>query len=179
MFLLAVLSGCAKDNKELERGMALRSSVLKAEACSFRADITADYGDKIQQFSMDCQADRDGTLVFCVSAPETIAGITGRIDEEGGALTFDDVALHFYLLADETLSPVSAPWVLMKTLRSGYLTTAGMDGERLQLTIHDSYEEDALQVDIWLNEEDLPVAADILHEGRRILSLDIKDFVLS
>ena len=179
MFLAVILSGCAQENKELERAMALRSRILKAEACNFQMDITADYGDKIQQFSMDCQADRNGKITFCVSAPEPISGITGKIDDEGGDLTFDDVALHFYLLADETLSPVSAPWVLMKTLRSGYLTSAGMDGDCLQMTIHDSYEEDALRLDIWLGKDDLPRTADVLHEGRRILSLDIKDFVLS
>lgn len=38
----------------------------------------------------------------------------------------------------------------MKTLRSGYITSAGMDGGRLRLTIDDSYEDDALHLDIWL-----------------------------
>ena len=78
-------------------------------------------------------------------------------------------------VADQ-LSPVSAPWVFLKTLRSGYLTAAGEDGELLRLTIDDSYEEDALRLDIWLDPNHQPNHADILYEGRRILSLQVENF---
>lgn len=179
LLLSVLLAGCQMKNTELERGMALRSSVLKAEKCSFAVDITADYGDVVQSFSMDCEADKDGNVTFCVTAPETISGITGGIEKEGGKLTFDEEVLYFELFADDILSPVSAPWILMKTLRAGYLKSAGMDEDRIFLTIDDSYEEDALQVDIWLDENDLPEKADILQEGRRILSLKVKNFALS
>ena len=37
-------------------------------------------------------------------------------------------------------------------------------------------EEDALHLDIWLDPEDQPVQADILYDGRRILSLTVTDF---
>ena len=80
------------------------------------------------------------------------------------------------MLADGQLTPVAAPWVLTKTLRSGYLTSCGADGEYLRLAIDDSYEEDALHLDIWLGSEDLPVRGEVLWQGRRILSLQIKNF---
>lgn len=179
LFFLVFLTGCQQKNAELERGIALRSKLLKAETYSFGLDITADYGDTVQSFSMDCEADREGNIRFCVTAPKTISGITGEIEEEGGKLTFDEEVLCFDLLAEEVLSPVSAPWVLIKTLRAGYLTSAGMDGDQILMSIDDSYEEDALQVDIWLDENDLPMEADILHEGRRILSLKVNNFALS
>ena len=82
-------------------------------------------------------------------------------------------------MTDDQLSPVSAPWIFLRTLRSGYLTSAGMDGEQLRLTINDSYEEDALQLDIWLDGDDVPVRAEILYDGRRILSLSVKKFKIS
>lgn len=176
VFLVVMLSGCSSGNKELERGMALRDRLLSGQGCSFDAEVTADYGDKLYDFSMACQGDAQGNLSFTVTAPETIAGITGTVSDSGGKLTFDDTALHFELMADDQLSPVSAPWIFLKTLRSGYLTSAGMDGEQLRLTIDDSYEEDALQLDIWLDGNDVPVRAEILYDGRRILSLSIKNF---
>ena len=114
-----------------------------------------------------------------MTAPETISGITGKIDSEGGKLTFDDVVLHFDLLTDEQLSPVSAPWILLKTLRGGYITSAGLEEEKIHLTVDDSYDDDALQLDIWLDEKDLPQRAEVLYDGRRILSLDVKSFSLS
>lgn len=174
-----LLSGCGPRNAELDKAMALRSKILSAERVSFDAEITADYGDKVHTFSLACQGDALGNLTFSVTGPETITGITGRIDEKGGALTFDDTALYFDLLADGTLSPVSAPWILLKTLRGGYLTSAGSEDGMTLLTIDDSYVDDALTLDIRLDEVELPQQAEILHKGRKILSLTLTNFVLS
>lgn len=175
--LLAVLllTGCKGADDEMDRAMALRSKML-ARGVSFEAVITADYGDKLHSFSLACQTDAQGNLTFSVLQPEVIAGITGRLTAAGGKLTFDAAALAFPLLADGQLTPVAAPWILIKTLRSGYLTSCGGDGEYLRLAIDDSYEEDALHLDIWLGSEDLPVRGEVLWQGRRILSLEIKNF---
>ena len=64
----------------------------------------------------------------------------------------------------------------MKTLLGGYLTAANEEGELLHLTINDSYEEDALQMEIWLNAEDLPVCGEIFYEGRRIVTMTAENF---
>ncbi len=177
LLMLLFLPGCDA-SREIERGMALRSTLLRSEV-SFDAGITADYGTQSHTFRMHCQFDETGDLTFEVTQPEDIAGITGNIREEGGELTFDDTLLQFELLTDDQLSPISAPWILMKTLRSGYLTAAGEEGELLRLTIDDSYEEDALKLDVWLNGENQPVSADILYDGLRILSVQVENFVVS
>ena len=70
----------------MQRGLDLRSELLKASECRFSCEITADYSDKVYTFSMDCQCDPQGNLTFAVTAPETIAGITGTF-------TFDE---HHY-----------------------------------------------------------------------------------
>lgn len=172
---LLLLGGCRGPEEELDRAMALRAK-LPASSVSFDAEITADYGDEVHIFSVYCEGDSQGNLGFRVTAPETIADITGRIDGDGGTLTFRDTALVFQLLAEDQLSPVSAPWIFYRTLRSGYLTAAGMEDEFLRLTIDDSYEEDALTLDIWLDETDNPIRAEILYDGRRILTLTIENF---
>lgn len=172
---LLVLAGCGGEDVLLQRAMALRAQLL-AGSCAFTAHITADYGDAMHSFSMDCVSDAGGGLEFTVSAPDSLKGITGTAGEDGGHLTFNDKALAFALLADGQLSPVSAPWVLMKTLRSGYLTACGRDGQLLRLTVNDSYAGDALMLDIWLGEGDLPQRAEILWQGRRILTLQVENF---
>lgn len=175
LLMLVLLCGCSGNGEELDRAMGLRAQLL-AHSCSFDAEITADYGDKLYTFSVYCEGDPQGNLGFRVKAPDTIADITGSIASGDGKLTFSDVALEFPLLADDQVTPVSAPWLLLKTLQGGYLTSAGMDGELLRVTINDSYEDDALQLDIWLDSNDLPVQAEILYDGRRILTLSVSNF---
>lgn len=176
LLTLLLLTGCSNARAQIDRAMELRARLLAADGCSFTARITADYGDDLHTFGMECVGDSLGSLNFTVTEPESIAGITGIISQEGGRLTFEDTALEFPLLADDQLTPVCAPWIFLKTLRSGYLTSAGEEGELLRLTIDDTYEEDALHLDIWLDAENSPVQADILYDGRRILSLAITDF---
>lgn len=175
--LLVLLTGCSQTRNRIDRCMELRARLLRS-GCSFTAEITADYGDKVYSFTLACSGDSQGNLTFHVVQPESISGITGTITGEGGFLTFDDAALQFDLLADDTVTPVSAPWIFLKTLRGGYLTSAGEDGDLLRVTIDDSYEDDALQLDIWLNSDNNPVQAEILYDGRRILSLTVSDFVI-
>lgn len=174
--LALFLAGCAGADDTMDRAMAVRAKLLAAQCVQFDAEITADYGDSTYTFSMNCSSDNQGNLSFTVVQPESISGIAGTIGAEGGKLTFDDKALSFGLMADGQISPISAPWLLVKTLRSGYLTSCCREGEYLRLAIDDSYAQDALHLDIWLGESDLPVRADILWQGRRLLSVSVKNF---
>ncbi|MBQ7415531.1 MAG: hypothetical protein IJW14_00660 [Oscillospiraceae bacterium] len=174
--LVVLLAGCGVNNSELDRAMVLRSKLLAASSCSFQAVVTADFSDKTYTFTVACQADAQGNVTFAVEEPQTIAGITGSISAEGGKLTFDDKALAFELLADGQVTPVSAGWLLVRALRGGYVKACGADGDRIRLSIDDSYEENALHLEIWLGEGDLPVYAEILYKDRRFLSMEVKDF---
>lgn len=176
MIALVILTGCTGKREEMDRIMNLRAKLLGSEGCTFTAQITADYGDAFHEFTLFCEGNNDGDLGFQVGVPDSIAGITGRFKGSEGFLTFDDVALSFPLLADGQVTPVSGPWILLKTLLGGYLTACTMEEDLLHLTINDSYEEDALQMEIWLSPEDLPVQAEILYGGRRILTMTIENF---
>lgn len=173
LILAWLLCGCRQT--ELEQGMALRGKLLQAEECTFDAKVTADYGDKLYEFSMACKADKDGVVTFTVTEPETISGITGKVNKSGGAITFDDTVLEFGLMAEGRLSPVSAPWLLIKTLRSGYLKSAGREDGVTRLTLDDSFQEDALMVDVWMGEDGLPTRGEILSDGRRILTVEVEN----
>ena len=172
---LVLLTGCSNRDAALDRAMALRTELLTS-AVTFDAEITADYGDVLHTFSVYCEGDSEGNLGFRVTAPDSISGITGRIGGGEGTLTYSDTVLAFPLLAEDQLSPVSAPWVFYTTLRGGYLSAAGMEDDLLRLTIDDSYEEDALTVDVWLDEKDCPVRAEMVYDGRRILTMQIHNF---
>lgn len=178
LFCMLFLTGCTGKRNEIDRAMALRADLLGSLGYGFDVRITADYGDKLHTFAMNCEGDNDGNVSFTVTEPETIAGITGTIAADGGKLTFDDVALSFPLLADGQVTPVSGPWILAQTLLGGYLTDCVMEEELLHLRIDDSYEEDALHLDIWLDQENRPLQADISYDGRRIVTMEVNNFTI-
>ena len=175
--ITVLLTGCShKDSTE--RAMCLRQDLLKAEKCTFRADITAIYENDQYSFSLSCCMEPSGKLNFSVISPETITGISGFVDGNKGGITFDDQVLGFPLMADGTISPVSAPWVLMKTLRSGYITSCGKEENLYRILLDDSYEAKQLHTDIWIDDNNIPVRGDILWNGRRALSVTISEFVI-
>ena len=176
LLVIFMLSGCTSDSGALDRGMLLRQKVLSGDGCAFDVTVTADYGDKLYRFGLSCQTDKAGNLTFTVLEPSSIEGISGMITEEGGKLTFDGNALAFELLADGQISPISAPWIFMHTLRSGYIRACEETNNNLHIIIDDSYAEDSLQMDIYTDQNDIPVRAEILWQGRRIVSLDVIKF---
>lgn len=176
IFMVIMLSGCGKSNREMDQAMGMREKMLGSKGCTFDAIITADYGDNIYTFTVNCKAGDNGDISFSVTEPESIAGISGTITQQGGHLTFDDQAIAFGMLADGQVTPVTAPWLFIRTLRSGYLSSSGKDGEYIRISIDDSYEDEALHLDVWIDNQDHPVRGEILWQGRRVVSLEVKNF---
>lgn len=170
-----LFTGCKGNGDALSRTMTLRNRVLEGDGCSFHATVTADYGEQIYVFRMECQSDKDGNLSFRVIEPATIAGISGTISGSGGAITFDDKVLAFRTIADGLITPVSAPWLFVKTLRSGYLKDTAETEDGYEISIDDSYAEESLQLRI-RTAGDSPCFAEIFWQGRRILTIAVEKF---
>ena len=158
--------------------MKFRETILAAQGCSFETEITANHGDSLDRFRMRCQSDAAGKTAFEVLEPESIAGIKGSISHAGGELAFDDTALYFDLLTDDKLTPVSAPWIFLKALRGGYITSVCREENLLRITVDDSYDADALTLDVWLENDSIPVRGDIFWDQKRILSLTVENFAV-
>lgn len=178
IFCLVFLCGCASGQAALDAGHRLRSNILEADGCSFAAQITADYGDEIYEFDMQCVFDKDGALSFEVINPKSVSGITGNINAKEGVLTFDDHALAFNMLADGQITPVSAPWVLMKVIRGGYISACTKEQNGFYFQLDDSYAQGPLTLDLWVDENCIISRGELLWDGRRILSVQVSDFQL-
>lgn len=174
LLLIPILAGCSAGDGAMETAMALRQKIQSG--CAFDATVTADYSLTTQTFSLSCQADEAGQVTFCVTEPEEIAGITGKMSDGCGSLTFDDQCVQFDLLAEGLLSPIGGTWVLVHTLRSGYLRSGQEKNGESVISLDDSYDENALRLNITLNQDGLPVFGEILWNQRRILSMEIKNF---
>lgn len=174
--LLMLLPGCGRSDPSMEQALSLRKQLLEGDGCSFQTVVTADYGQILREFTMEIQADSQGTVTFTVTKPEEISGITGTLSADRGKLTFGDQAVFFDLLADGQLSPVSAPWVFLKALRNGNITSVCQEDQGIHWTLREDFGEDAMVLDILTDETNLPINAQILYRDNRILSLTIENF---
>lgn len=172
--MVVLFSGCSAAGPSADHGLALREKL--ADGCSFTAHIAADFTENTYSFTVNCRVDKTGALAFEVVSPDSISGITGSISSTGGRLTFDDAVLAFPLLADGEISPVTAPWLCVRSLTGGYIRSSGTEGAYTRLTVDDSFSGENLQTDIWLTEESVPEYAEILWNGRKILSVRFESF---
>ncbi len=84
--LLLLLWGCtSQEESRMDDALAFRSALVGAGGCSFLGEITADYGDEAYTFTAACTTDDTGALSFSLTAPETIAGISGTVQSRGKA----------------------------------------------------------------------------------------------
>ena len=178
LFTILFLLGCGGERPSQETATELRQRLHKADSCQFIASISADYGKEVYGFQMRCICDHSGNITFEVLSPETIKGITGRLSGEGGALTFDEHALIFSLMADERLSPVSGPWIMMRALRSGYIRACGKSDNATIIYLDDSYEADAYELKICINKENVPESAEIFYRNNRLLMIRVENFTI-
>ena len=176
--LMVFLSGCAGENGEMGDALSLRSKLLST-GCSFRCRITADYIDTVEIFTLECEQSGTEPMHFRVAEPESIRDITGQVENGEAALTFDDTILAFPLMADDRLSPVSAPYLLIKALRDGYITACTREGDGLHLSINDTYADNALTLEVWTDAEGNVLAGEIGWQGRRIVSMEVEGFTFS
>lgn len=176
LLLFAVfLLGCSAQDPAMEAALELRSRCLAAQQVSFCAQISADYITNIESFTLECHQNGNETVTFRVLGPADIEGIGGTVSGAEGTVEFDDTVLAFPMMAQDRLSPLSGPWVLMKAIRSGHIIAAGQEGDLIHLIIDDSYAEDALTVDVSLKNGAV-CAAEIAWEGRRCLTMSVEDF---
>ena len=172
---LVFLLGCSGPDPAMETALDLRSRCLASPNVRFRAEIRADYITGFEEFTLDCETSPDGAVSFRVASPEEIADICGTVRRDEGTVEFDGAVLAYPLMAQERLSPLSGPWVVMKAIRSGCIIAAGQEGELTRVTIDDSYADNALTVDVWL-EDGQVIQAEVAWEGLRCLVMTFDDF---
>ncbi len=177
MILLCLLSACgSKETASLQAPMDFRSQLLQAGACTFRAEITADYEDAVYDFSVDCECTMDGTATVTVFEPQSIAGITAQIKDGGNELVFDEMAVAFEPLADGNAAPVCAPALTVDAWANAYISAVGSEGEWLRVTYERGYGSEQMIVDCWFDEKNVPICAEICYNNQTVLKLDISQF---
>ncbi len=158
----------------MQPALDFRAALLNASECSFSAKVTADYGDRIYEFSMDSRCSGDATQIT-VTQPDSISGITAQVANDTGAITFDGMSLDFGLLADGNLVPLAAPAVAVDCWETGYIASAGEEDGNYRVHYERGYEDEQILVDTWFS-KDVPIYVEISDQERCVLQLELLDF---
>ena len=172
-----LLTGCSSAEKAMDSALSFRSELIKAGGCSYTACVTVDYGSSVQEFAMDCRSDEKGNTDFTVVSPETLSGITGKITDTGGKITYDGMAMDFGFLADGKVIPAAAPAIAASCWAGEYISAAGQEENLTRVTYEKGFEE-KLIADTWFQNH-VPICAEVCYNDTEILRIEITDFILN
>lgn len=131
-----LLTGCGKAgvSEAEELALTIRGEYLAMDGCAARAAITADYGQRVYRYEMAVAVSGEET-VLTLSAPETVAGLSARLDGEESLLEFDGVSVETGPLDGNGLTPVSAVPALLEAAKSGYITACALEEDGTVLRV--------------------------------------------
>ncbi len=159
----------------MAQAIEFRGELISQGGCSFRAQITADYGQEVQNFTLDCDVDEEGTVSFYVVEPDTIEGITGSVEGESGMVTYDGLQLAFPLMINDQISPVSAPALTVSCWMKEFILSAGLFEDLYRVSYEKKINNKDLLIDTYF-EKDIPISAELCYNGYRIINIKIMDF---
>ncbi len=140
MMTLCLLTGCSSGEKvqgsgAQELALQIRTEYLAMASCAAVVDMTADYGQRVYEYTVSVTWQKDGETVLTVLKPEILAGVTARIDNDTGYLLYDSVSIETGALTGKGMSPVEAIPMVLEQVCTGYMAECGFEqiGDRQQL----------------------------------------------
>ena len=126
MMILPLLAGCGGGdngggNSAEEAALNIRTEYLAMTACSATVDITADYGQRVYEYTLAVAWQKEGETVLTVLEPENIKGITARVQNGSARLEYDGASLETGMLGAEGLSPMEAVPAVLDYILTGYI----------------------------------------------------------
>ncbi|MGO5023668.1 hypothetical protein ACTQ4E_11310 [Lawsonibacter sp. LCP25S3_G6] len=183
--MMLLLAGCtpAKVSQAEELTLGLRGEYLEMTACSTHLSVSADYGQRVYSYEMDAALEEE-ELTLTLTAPETVAGMTARLDGETGTLEYDGVWVETGTLDDNGLTPLGAFSAMLEAARGGYITACALDEEENLLRV-DCGDPTASpgkgrEVTLWFEPSTRNlVRGEVSVDGFRVILCECTDFVKS
>lgn len=174
---LLLLGGCGERKAQMEEDFAaFRRTVAEAEHIGAQAELTADYGETAQDYTLSLSGDGNRVEVEIIE-PELLAGVKATAERGEAALSYDGVMLGAGALDEEGLTPVSALPVILDAMADGYVELLWTEGGYLTARLYAG--EDSVCT-LWLNAETLvPSAAEIASDGCTVIVCRFTDWAIS
>jgi hypothetical protein len=176
---LALLVSCSQRAALEDLEANIRDSLRGAEGIEATANITADYGDDVFDFTVKYIGTADmGTVE--ILEPDIVAGVVAKVTFPECYLEYDGASVESGPLTGDGLSPVQALPVLLGQWTDGYAEI--MSSERVgsadALAIETRITDTASQK-TWFNSETLlPVRSEIYDMGKMVVSCTVESILI-
>lgn len=171
------LTACSKSDDEMQRALDFRTSLLSASSCTFTTEVTADFGQRVYEFTLDCAYhSEDNYADLRVTAPDTIAGIAASVDGEDAEVKFENVSLELGTMAGGHVAPMQLPQILGDAWTYGYVDSIGKAGDGYLVTYRTGYDSDELLIYTYFDTQMVPIRSEVYYEETCVLAADIENF---
>ena len=173
---LALLTACGGTvgDRDREAFLAIRTALLARESLTLRADLRADYGDRVYDYVLSYAGSGEGGTLR-IEEPLELEGIEAVLGDKGVTLRYDGFMLDTGAILGE-LSPLEAFPLLIRCWRSGFVTDCWREtwnGEACLTAQFDLTEagaaEERLCVSRFRLSDGAPLEAELLADGRTVL----------
>lgn len=180
--MLLLLTGCGggqeNENGAEAQAVAIRGEYMAMTSYSLQAQVNADYGQRVYDFTLSVTWDGEETTV-AIREPEMLAGVTARITGEEGTLEYEDLSLETGFLDEDGLSPLSALPALMEAARSQYIDRCTLTDGMLEVHCADPEQKPGTgrEVTLWFDSQTHALTAgEISQDGRRVIACEVTEF---
>lgn len=180
--MLLLLTGCG-GRQEGEAGaealaVAIRGEYMAMTGYSLQAQVNADYGQRVYDFTLSVTSDGEETVV-AIREPEMLAGVTARIHGDEGTLEYEDLSLETGFLDGDGLSPVSALPTLMEAACTQYIDRCTLADGVLEVHCADPEQSAGTGQEVTLRfdaQTHALTGGEISQDGRRVIACEITEF---
>ena len=180
--MLLLLTGCGggqeNENGAEAQAVAIRGEYMAMTSYSLQAQVNADYGQRVYDFTLSVTWDGEETTV-AIREPEMLAGVTARITGEEGTLEYEDLSLETGFLDEDGLSPLSALPALMEAARSQYIDRCTLTDGMLEVHCANPEQKPGTgrEVTLWFDSQTHALTAgEISQDGRRVIACEVTEF---
>lgn len=185
LMMTLLLAACTPALETPEMAAAnLQNTYRSMAACSATVDLTAEYGEKVYDFTVDVSWQREGETVLTITAPELLAGITARVAGGETVLEYDGVGLSLGALDMDGLTPVSSITAFLQEAASGYMAQCSWAGEgdsQLQVLCRDPEADAGTGAEflmIFDRATQALVRAEVSNDGTTVLTAQFSNFTM-
>lgn len=153
-------------------------------AATATVKILSDIDASALEYQAEYQYNKNGEDRLTMTAPEEVAGIEIYIaGDRSDELTLRYAGTELFLTLDSPSGarPVDAASALMQTLQTAEPAAIGtdlLDGiEAQHISYHEQDSDPAISREVWLDEEGLPLCAEIFLDGGKCVTLFFTGFV--